>query len=113
VAAEDDTASTIPSSSPLHQNVIFSGNRVQDTPGPGFFISTTNNVIMRRNRLASTNQSEAYVATYGTASSAGSIVVTHASNVFFQGNELSGSSGPISVDQDSTSGITGLTSVPE
>jgi len=55
----------------------------------------------------------AWTATYGTATSAGSIVVTQASNVFFQGNEFSGSSGPVSVDKDSTSGITGLTSGQE
>ena len=108
VAAEDDAAFTIASPAPLHQNVIFADNTVQDTPGPGFFISTTNNVIMQRNHLDNTNQSGAYVATYGTASSGGSIVVTQASNVFFQANELCGSSGPISVDKDSTSGINGL-----
>jgi Right handed beta helix region len=113
VAAEDNTAFTIPSSVPLHQNVIFSDNAVDDAPGPGFFISTTNNVIMRGNRLVNTNQSDAWTATYGTATSAGSIVVTQASNVFFQANQLSGSSGPISIDTDSTSGITGLTSAPK
>jgi hypothetical protein len=88
--------------------VIFSGNTVQDTPGPGFFISTANNVIMSHNQLANTNQSGASVVIYGTANSAGSIVVTHASNVFFQGNRVSGSSGPIAVDKESTSGISGL-----
>ncbi len=108
VAAEDNTATTIASPVPLHQNVIFADNTVQDTPGPGFFISTTNNVIMQGNHLDNTNQSAAYVATYGTATSTGSIVVTQASNVFFQANEFRGSSGPISVDEDSTSGINGL-----
>jgi hypothetical protein len=110
VAAEDNTAFTVPSSVALHQNVIFSDNTVEDAPGPGFFISTTNNVIMRGNHLVNTNRSDAWTATYGTATSAGSIVVTQASNVFFHANELSGSSGPVSIDADSTSGITGLTS---
>jgi hypothetical protein len=108
VAAEDNQANTISSSAPLHQNVIFSGNTVQDTPVPGFFISAANNVILSHNQLANTNQSSSYVGIYGTATSAGSIVVTHASNVFFQANELSGSSGPVSIDRDSTSGISGL-----
>lgn len=113
VAAEDDTAFTIASPVPLHQNVIFSDNTVRDAPGPGFFISTTNNVIMQNNHLDDTNQSGAYVAIYGTATSAGSIVVTQASNVFFQDNERSGSSGPISIDRDSTTGINGLTPAVE
>ena len=108
VAAEDDTAFTIASPVPLHQNVIFADNTVRDAPGPGFFISTTNNVIMQRNHMDNTNQSGSYAATYGTATSASSIVVTQASNVFFQGNELCGSAGPISVDMDTTSGINGL-----
>lgn len=108
VAAEDNKAFTISSSAPLHQNMIFSDNTVQNTPGPGFFISTTNNVILQHNQLANTNQSNAFVATYGTASSKGSIVVTRASNVFFHANKQSGSSGPISIDTHSTSGITAL-----
>jgi hypothetical protein len=113
VAAEDNTAFTIPSAVPLHQNLIFSDNTIEDVPGPGFFLSTTNNVIMRGNHLVNTNQSNAWTATYGTATSSGSIVLTQASNVFFQGNEFAGSSGPVSVDKDSTSGITGLTSGQE
>jgi hypothetical protein len=59
VAAEDNQANTSPSSAPLHQNVILSDNTVQGAPSPGFFISTTNNVIMRRNQLINTNQSNA------------------------------------------------------
>ncbi|HLW88747.1 MAG TPA: right-handed parallel beta-helix repeat-containing protein [Terriglobales bacterium] len=113
VAAEDNTAFTIPSAVPLHQNLIFSDNTIEDVPGPGFFLSTTNNVIMRGNHLVNTNQSNAWMATYGTATSSGSIVLTQASNVFFQGNAFAGSSGPVSVDQDSTSGITGLTADEE
>ena len=113
VAAENNQAFTIPSCRPLHQNVIFSGNTVQNAPGPGFFISTTNNVIMSGNQLTNTNQSNSWLGTYGTASSTGSIVVTQASNVFFQANELSGSSGPISIDTDTTSGIVGLTAAPQ
>jgi Right handed beta helix region len=109
VAAENNQASTIPSSAPLHQNVIFSDNTVRDCPGPGFFLSTANNVIMRRNLLDNTNQSNTWLGSYGTANSAGSIVVTYSSNIFFQGNELGGSSGPISVDKHTTSGIRGAT----
>ena len=45
----------------------------------------------------------AWTATYDYAASAGSIVVAQASNIFFQGNRVSGSSGPVSVDKDSTS----------
>ena len=93
--------------------MIFSDNTVEDVPGPGFFVSTTNNVITRGNHLVNTNQSNAWTATYGTATSAGSIVVTQASNVFFQRNEFSGSSGLVSIDTNSTSGITGLTSNQE
>ena len=88
--------------------MIFSGNTVQDTPGPGFFISAANNVILSHNQLANANQSSSYVGIYGTATSAGSVVVTHASNFFFPANKLSGSSGPVSIDRDSTSGISGL-----
>ena len=108
VAAEDDTAFTIASAAPLHQNLIFSDNLIQNTPGPGFLISTANNVILQRNHLMNTNQSSAFIASYGTATSAGSIVITQASNAFFRANELSGSSGPISIDTETTSGITVL-----
>ena len=108
VAAEDNTAFTIPSAVAVHQKVIFSDNTVADAPGPGFFISTANNVILRGNHLVNTNQSNSWAGIYGTATSTGSIVVTQASNVFFEGNEFCGSSGPISIDSDSTSGITGL-----
>jgi len=111
VAAENNQAFTIPSWAPLHQNLIFSGNIVEDTPGPGFFISTANNVIMQNNQLANTNQALAWIGTYGTANSAGSIVVTQATNVFFQGNQIEGSSGPVSIDTESTSGISGLTAL--
>jgi hypothetical protein len=112
VAAENNQAYTIPSWAPLHQNVIFSGNVVEDTPGPGFFISTANNVIMQDNQLVNTNQALSWIGTYGTATSAGSIVVTQATNVFFQGNEIEGTSGPISIDTESTSGISGLPAAP-
>jgi hypothetical protein len=113
VAAENNQAFTIPSWAPLHQNVIFSGNIVEDTPGPGFFISTANNVIMQNNQLANTNQALNWIGTYGTANSAGSIVVTQATNVFFQNNQIVGTSGPVSVDTESTSGISGLTPAPK
>lgn len=104
VAAEDNQGSTIPSKAPLHQNLIFSGNTVADCPGPAFFLSTANNVILRENSVEKVNQAHGWLGSYGSANSDGSIVVTEGSN-FFEGNRVSRDSGPISVDKSTTTGI--------
>jgi hypothetical protein len=92
----------------------FFGQRSRRFPGTGvLYLDDKQCDHAGHNRLVNTNQSDTWTATYGTATSAGSIVVIRASNVFFKTNLLSGSSGPISIDTDSTSGIGGLTSVSE
>ncbi len=105
VATEDASANTIASPAPLHQNLVFSGNTIQDVPGPGLFVSAANNVIMEGNRLMDTNQVTSPVEMYGTANSNGAIVITGASNGYLHGNQMIGSSGPTSIDSSSTSGI--------
>jgi hypothetical protein len=86
------TSSATPPIPGVHQNLIFSGNTIENTPGPAFYISSANNVVLSGNTIANTNISPSSAK----PSVKGPVVIYDASNVLleqntFNGGELSGS----------------------
>jgi hypothetical protein len=89
---------------PVHQNLIFDGNKFSDLQGPGLFISRANDVVVVNNQFTNTNLFRAPNAKSGTADFNGSILVTHAHNVYLSKNPMEGA-GPVWIDTTSTDGI--------
>jgi parallel beta-helix repeat protein len=95
-----------PSPHPVFENLIFDGNTFDDLQGPGLVLSAANDVVLTNNHLVNTNLFRGLVNRFGTANSAGSVVVTQAHNVVFLKNATQGATtGPISIDTTSTAGI--------
>jgi hypothetical protein len=70
------------------------------------FLATANNIVLANNQFINTNRSPLENAKIGTASLAGSIVVTQAHNVYIGRNSTQGATtGPVSIDTQSTDGI--------
>jgi len=96
----------IKSSKPAQANLIFDANIFNDLQGPGLFLATANNIVLANNQFINTNRSPLENAKIGTASLAGSIVVTQAHNVYIGRNSTQGATtGPVSIDTQSTDGI--------
>lgn len=89
---------------PVHENLVFDGNTFSDLQGTGLFISRANGVVVVNNQFNRTNLWRVQESNVGTASFSGSIIVTHAHNVFLLKNALEGA-GPISIDTKSTDGV--------
>jgi hypothetical protein len=89
---------------PVHAGLIFDANQFSDLRGPGLFISRANDVVVVNNQFSNTNLMHWQGAALGTANLNGSIVVTHAHNVYVSKNAI-GRAGPVSIDTTSTDGM--------
>ena len=106
VVAVQGVRETVDSSTPVHGNLLFDANTFRDLQGPGLFISRANNVVLADNQFVNTNLSRARPGKVGSADLGGSVVVTHAHNLRFLRSATQGAtSGPLSVDTQSTDGI--------
>jgi Right handed beta helix region len=86
---------------PVHEGLIFDANTFSDLQGPGLFISRANDVVVVNNQFKSTNLSRVPDANPNLN---GSIVVTHAHNVYVSKNTLVGA-GALWIDATSTDGV--------
>jgi len=102
---ENQSGTDIVTTQPVYQNLIFYNNTFSQEPGPALFLSSANNVIVQGNTINNSNAAGSSPKAYGTASTRGGIVVTDVNNVYLSNNSFSGSSGPVSIDTSSTSGI--------
>jgi hypothetical protein len=89
---------------PIHQNIIFKNNLISDVPGPAFYISSANNVILSDNTLRNTNTQPLQNRWNGAGNLNFPVVINDASNVLLQHNSISGKS-PVFVDAATTTGV--------
>jgi hypothetical protein len=90
---------------PVNQDIVLSGNSVTDVPGPAIFLGSSSRVTIDRTQISNSNTWPHHYE-LGTASTAGSIVVSQAHHVTVSGTESIGdNSAPISVDRHSTDAI--------
>jgi hypothetical protein len=94
-------AENVKALSPVHEGLIFDGNTFSDLQGPGLFISRANAVVVTNNQFRNTNLSRVPDANPNLN---GSIVVTHAHNVYLSKNAMVGA-GALWIDTTSTDGI--------
>jgi len=87
--------------SPVHQGLIFDTNTFSDLRGPGLFVSRANDVVVVNNQFRNTNLSRVPDANPNLN---GSIVVTHAHNVYLSRNSMVGA-GALWIDTASTDGV--------
>ena len=87
--------------SPVHEGLIFDANTFSDLQGPGIFISRANDVVVVNNQFRNINLSRVPDATPNLN---GSIVVTHAHNIYLSKNSMVGAGAPW-IDTTSTDGI--------
>jgi hypothetical protein len=87
--------------SPVHEGLIFDANVFSDLQGAGLFISRANDVVVVNNQFKNTNLSRVPNASPDLN---GSIVVTHAHNVYLSKNAMVGA-GALSIDTTSTDGV--------
>jgi hypothetical protein len=87
--------------SPVHEGLIFDANIFSNLRGPGLFISRANDVVVVNNQFKNTNLSRVPDANPDLN---GSIVVTHAHNVYLARNAMAGA-GALWIDATSTDGI--------
>ena len=104
IVAVQGNADNVESLIPVHENLIFDANKFSDLKGPGLFISRANDIVVVNNQFKDTNLARAQDSNIGTAHLNGSIVVTHAHNVYFSKNSMEHAK-PVSVDAKSTDGI--------
>lgn len=94
---------------PAHQNIIFMDNHVSDVPGPAFYISSANDIVLYRNTLQNTNSHRLENKWNGAGDLNFPIVVNDASNILLRANTigaaLSGQDA-VAVDPVTTTGIT-------
>jgi hypothetical protein len=90
---------------PVNQDIVLSGNSVRDVPGPAVFIGSASKVSVSGTQVEDSNRrAEHYFL--GTASTAGSIVVSQTHDVTITGTEMtSEKTGPVSIDRHSTSKV--------
>jgi len=87
--------------SPVHEGLIFDANIFSDLRGSGLFISRANGVVVVNNQFRNTNLSR---VPESDPNLNGSIVITHAHNVYVSKNTMAGA-GPTWIDAKSTDGI--------
>jgi hypothetical protein len=102
VAVQGD-AENAKSNTPAHQDLVLDSNSFSNLPGPGLFVSRANNVVLIGNQFTNTNLSPSAGSDLGTASLGGSVVVTHAHNVYIARNSMHGAA--VSIDTTSTDGV--------
>jgi hypothetical protein len=93
---------------PVHQNIIFMDNLISDVPGPAFYISSANDVILYRNTLRNTNSRVLENKWNGAGNLNFPIVINDASNILLQGNSIGAASSgrsPVFVDTANTTGV--------
>jgi parallel beta-helix repeat protein len=106
IVAVQGNADNADSLTPVHENLIFDSNKFIDLQGPGLFVSRANNIVVTDNQFKNTNQLRSQVTHLDTATLGGSVVVTHAHNVYISKSSMQGATtGPISIDTKSTDGI--------
>jgi hypothetical protein len=86
---------------PVHEGLIFDANIFSNLRGPALFISRANDVVVVNNQFKNTNLSRVPDASPNLN---GSIVVTHAHNVYLSKNPMAGA-GALWIDTTSTDGI--------
>jgi hypothetical protein len=91
----------VKSLTPVHEGLIFDANTFSDLQGPGLFISRANDVVVVNNQFRNINLSRVPNANPNLN---GSIVVTHAHNVYLSKNSMA-SAGALWIDTASTDGI--------
>jgi hypothetical protein len=96
--------STLAHNPPVHQNIIFKDNLISDVPGPAFYISSANNVVLYGNTLRNTNQQPLENRWNAAGNLNFPVVINDASNVHLLHNSISGKP-PIFVDPATTTGI--------
>jgi hypothetical protein len=93
---------------PVHQNLIFMDNHVNDVPGPAFYISSANNVVLYRNTVRNTNSLWLENKWNGAGDVNFPVVINNASNVLLRRNAIgaipSGRSA-VFVDKATTRGV--------
>jgi hypothetical protein len=94
-------AENVKSLTPVHEGLIFDANIFSDLRGPGLFISRANDVVVVNNQFKNTNLSRVPDANPNLN---GSIVVTHAHNVYLSKNAMEGA-GSLWIDATSTDGV--------
>ena len=96
---------------PVHQNIIFMDNHVSEVPGPAFYISSANNVVLYRNTLQNTN-SHTLENKWNSAGDLNfPIVVNDASNILLRANTIGDAASgqdAVGFDPVTTTGITVL-----
>lgn len=90
---------------PVHENLLFDGNVFDNLQAAGLFISRANAIAVVNNQFTNTNLSPSGPSVFSSASLEGSIVVTHAHNIYMSKNAME-HAGPVSIDPSSTDGIT-------
>jgi Periplasmic copper-binding protein (NosD) len=74
---------------PVHQNLILMDNRINDVPGPAFYISSANNVVLYRNTVRNTNLLKLENKWNGAGDVNFPVVINDASNVLLRRNAIS------------------------
>ncbi len=75
---------------PVHQNIIFADNRIRDVPGPAFYISSANNVVLYRNSLQNANGQVLNNRWNGAVGLNFPIVINDASNIIVRDDTIGG-----------------------
>jgi len=88
----------------VHQNILFEDNVVSDVPGPAFYISSANNVILSGNTLRNTNMHPLENRWNAAGNLNFPVVINDASNIVLLHNSISGKPS-VRVDPDTTTGI--------
>ena len=89
---------------PVHQNLIFKDNLISDVPGPAFYISSANNVVLDGNTLRNTNEQPLENKWNSAGDLNFPVVINDASNVLLRHNSISRTH-PIFVDTTTTTGV--------
>ena len=93
----------------VEQQISIDANTFSQTPGPTIFVGSARNVSVLNNRITNANQVvDSPAVYYGSAFGSSSIVITKAQTVVVSGNtrDQNSTSGPISVDTNSTGNVT-------
>jgi hypothetical protein len=106
VIAIQGNADNVQAMNPVHQDLLFDSNAFSDLKGPALFLSRTNGVVVANNQFKNTNLMDLRSSRIGTANLGGSIVITHAHNIYISKSSIQGrTTGPVAIDAHSTDGI--------
>lgn len=89
VYAPASPATPVPPIPQIHQNLIFAGNRIHDTPGAEIYISSANAMVVYGNQLSNTVQALVANTINGAPTIAAPVVTNDASNVELESNVVS------------------------